>query len=130
MHGTSQDQRGRHPLAPLSEDEVRDTAAIVRAYPEYADGSVFVYIWLREPAKSALTEYEVTGRRPARESKVVLYDRSLRLVTEVVVSLTDGKVRSWQPVPGARPKASRRDFQGAVEAAGDALPRGYRLHPC
>jgi primary-amine oxidase len=116
MDGIGQDQRGRHPLSPLSEDEVRDTVTVVRAHPEYADGSVFVYIWLREPAKSALAEYEVTGRRPTRESKVVLYDRSLRLVTEVVVSLTDAKVRSWQPVPGARPKASRRDFQAAVEA--------------
>ncbi len=46
----------------------------------------------------------------------MLYDRSVRLVTEAVVSLADGTVRSWQPVPGARPKASRRDFQAAVQA--------------
>jgi len=31
---------------------------------------------------------------------VVLYERSVRLVIEVVVSLVDGKVRSWQA--GAR----------------------------
>lgn len=97
-----------HPLEPLSDDEVRDTAAAVRAYPEYAEDSVFVYIWLREPPKAALAEYELADRVPARESKVVLYDRSLRLVTEVVVSLADRKVRSWRPVPGVRPKASRR----------------------
>ena len=105
-----------HPLEPLSDDEVRDTAAAVRAYPEYAEDSVFVYIWLREPPKAALAEYELADRVPARESKVVLYDRSLRLVTEVVVSLADRKVRSWRPVPGVRPKASRRDFLAAVQA--------------
>jgi primary-amine oxidase len=117
MQGTGQDRRRvPHPLEPLTEAEVRDTAAAVRAHAEYADSSVFIYISLREPAKAALAEYELTGRTPARESKVVLYDRSQRLVTEVVVSLADGKVRSWLPVPDARPKASRRDFMAAVEA--------------
>ena len=47
MPGTGQDQRRLpHPLEPLTEDEVRATAAAVRAQPEFADGSVFVYIWL------------------------------------------------------------------------------------
>ena len=111
-----QPHRLRHPLEPLTEDEVRDAAAAVRAHPEYADGSVFIYITLREPAKAAVAEYELAGRVPDRQGKVVLYDRSQRLVSEVVVSLADGKVRSWLPVPGARPKASRRDFLAAVEA--------------
>ena len=133
-----QPHRLRHPLEPLTEDEVRDAAAAVRAHPEYADGSVFIYITLREPAKAAVAEYELAGRVPDRQGKVVLYDRSQRLVSEVVVSLADGKVRSWLPVPGARPKASRRDFLAAVEAGegrsplagGDAEPGGHRLHPC
>ena len=117
MQGTGQDQqRLPHPLEPLTEDEVRGTAVIVRAHPGFADGSVFVSTTLREPAKAELADYETSGRVPARESKVVLYDRSVRLVTEAVVSLTDGKVRSWQPVPGVRPKVTRRDFQAAVQA--------------
>ena len=107
-----------HPLEPLSEDEIAAAAAAVRAHPEFADGSVFVYIWLREPVKAALAEYDLTGRAPARESKIVLYDRSRRLITEVIVSLTDSKVRSWRPVPGARPKASRRPgLQAPVTSA-------------
>jgi primary-amine oxidase len=117
VDGTDQDRRRLpHPLAPLTEDEVRRTAAAVRAHPGFADGSVFVSTVLREPSKAELADYELTGRAPNRESKVVLYDRSVRLVCEAVVSLTGGTVRSWQPVPGVRPKASRRDFQAAVQA--------------
>ncbi len=117
MAATGQDQQRRpHPLEPLTEAEVRDTAAAVRAHPDHAEGSVFIYISLHEPAKAALADFELTGRAPARESKAVLYDRSRRLVIEAVITLADGKVRSWAPVPGVRPKASRRDFLAAVDA--------------
>jgi primary-amine oxidase len=105
-----------HPLQPLSEEEVRAAAVAVRAHPEFAEGSVFVSTSLREPSKPALSEHELTGQAPARESKVVLYDRSQRQVVEAVVSLTDGKVRSWRLVLKARPKSSRRDFEAAVKA--------------
>jgi primary-amine oxidase len=117
MPGTSQDQpRLPHPLEPLAEDEVRTATAIVRAHPGFADGSTFVSVVLREPGKAGLADYERDGQRPARESMVILYDRSARLVTEAVVSLTDGKIRAWQPVPGVRPKTSRREFKAAVDA--------------
>src|SRR5579859_5593354 len=117
MHGTGQDQqRAPHPLEPLTEEEVRRTAAIVRAHPGFADGSTFVSTALREPGRAEMADYELAGRPPARESKAVLYDRSARLVTEAVISLTDGKVRAWHPVPGVRPKTSRREFKAAVEA--------------
>ena len=82
--------RRPHPLEPLSEEEVRATAAAVRAHPGFADGSVFVSTSLREPSKPALSEHALTGRPPARESQVVLYDRSQRQVVEAVVSLTRG----------------------------------------
>ena len=97
-----QPHRLRHPLEPLTEDEVRDAAAAVRAHPEYADGSVFIYITLREPAKAAVAEYELAGRVPDRQGKVVLYDRSRGIVevVEAVVSPADGAVRSWRLVPG------------------------------
>ena len=105
-----------HPLEPLSEDEVRAAAAAVRGYPEFVEQTVFVSISLREPAKPALAAYGQTGQRPGRESDVVLYDRARRLVIEAVVSLGDGQVTSWRPVPGVRPKPSRGDFEAAVQA--------------
>jgi primary-amine oxidase len=108
--------RRPHPLEPLSEDEVRATTAVVQAHAGFADGSVFVSVSLREAPKAALGAYELTGRSPARESAVVLYDGSRRQVVEAVVSLADKKVIAWRVVPGARPKASRRDYEAAVKA--------------
>jgi primary-amine oxidase len=107
---------GPHPLAPLSEDEVRATAAAVRAHPEFGPDTVFVSTSLREPGKAALREHALTGALPDRESAVVLYDRPRRQVIEAAVSIPAGPVRSWTPVPDARPKASRRDFEAAVAA--------------
>jgi len=105
-----------HPLAPLSEQEIVTAAAAVRAYHEFADGSVFVFTSLREPGKPAIDEYERDSRLPPREASVVLYDGSQRLIIEAAVSLADGKVFSWRSVPGARPKASRREWETAAEA--------------
>jgi primary-amine oxidase len=109
-------RRRPHPLEPLSEEEVRATAAAARAHPEFANGSLFVSTSLREPSKAELSEHALTGRPPARESAVVLYDRSRRQVIEVTVSLADGQVRSWRIVHGARPKTSWREFEAAVKA--------------
>ena len=111
-----------HPLEPLTEDEIRATTALVRQCPEFADGSSFVAVSLREPNKEALDEAESSGRHPDRESAVVLYDRSRRQVIEVVVGLTTDGVTEWRVVPGVRPKATRRDFEAAV-AAVKADPR-------
>ena len=105
-----------HPLAPLSEQEIVTAAAAVRAYHEFADGSVFVFTSLREPGKPAIDEYERDSRLPPREASVVLYDGSQRLIIEAAVSLADGKVFSWRSVPGARPKASRREWETAAQA--------------
>ena len=105
-----------HPLEPLSEQEIVATAAAVRAYHEFADGSVFVFTSLREPAKPAIDEYERDHRLPPREASVVLYDGSRRQIIEAAVSLADGKVMSWRSVPEARPKASRREWETAAEA--------------
>jgi primary-amine oxidase len=123
--GDAAQARRPHPLEPLSEAEIRATAAAVRTHSDFTEGSQFVSTSLREPPKSALREHELTGRLPARESNAVLYDRSQRQVIEAVVSLTGGtsrsdgtssKIRSWRVVPGVRPKISWRDFEAAVKA--------------
>jgi primary-amine oxidase len=108
--------RAPHPLEPLSEQEIATAAAAVRAHHEFADGSEFVFTSLREPGKEAIGEFEHDGRVPDREAGVVLYDRPRRQVIEAAVSLGDGKVVSWRSVPGARPKASAREWETGVRA--------------
>jgi len=111
-----------HPLEPLSELEVSAAAAAVRAYHDFTGGSVFVMTSLREPGKPSLDEYQRSGTMPAREASVALYDRSRRQIIEAVVSLADNKVLSWRSVPGARPKTSYGEWEGA-ERAVKADPR-------
>ncbi len=120
-----------HPLEPLTEDEIRAASAALYSHPDFPSSpgdAVFVSISLREPSRATLGETDVTGRPPARESTVVLYDRRHRQVIEAAVSLGDGggggdgTVLSWEVIPGARPKLTRRDFEAAV-AAVKADPR-------
>ena len=97
-----QPHRLRHPLEPLTAEEIRLTAAAVRRHAEFVAGTVFVSTALLEPPKAAMAGFR-DGRIPPRESLVVLYDGSRREVVETVVSPTDGTVRSWRPIPGVRP---------------------------
>ncbi len=94
--------RRPHPLEPLSEEEIRATAATVRAHSEFAQGSLFVSTSLREPSKPALSEHELTGRPPARESNVVLYDKADSRWQEAlrrrgVTDFTYVEVQPWPP---------------------------------
>ena len=88
-----------HPLDPLSADEIRQAAAIVRRDRTIGDGWRFASIELREPAKDAL----VAGRPGAREAIVVCWDRADGLARRATVSLTGDTVTSWEDLPGQQP---------------------------
>jgi primary-amine oxidase len=61
----------RHPLDPLTAEEIRAAAAIVRAQCGVTDRWRFASIDLKEPSKPAL-EAEIA---PAREAEVVCWNR-------------------------------------------------------
>ncbi len=114
-----------HPLEPLTEDEIRAASDLLRTHPDFPTApadAVFVSISLLEPSRASLDDAELTGRPPAREALIVLYDRRSRQVIEAAVSLGAQTVLSWGVIPGARPKLTRRDFEAAV-AAVKADPR-------
>src|SRR5215468_1686971 len=64
-----------HPLDPLSADEIRQAAAILRRDRKIGDGWRFASIELKEPAKDALPRLEAGGQPGAREAIVVCWDR-------------------------------------------------------
>jgi primary-amine oxidase len=113
---SSTDAPAPHPLAPLDEDEVRATAALVRTHGDFSSSVVFVSISLHEPPKAALAEHASTGRVPSRESIAILYDKANRHVVEVVTSLSDATIASWRPILGARPKLTPGEYLAAVAA--------------
>jgi primary-amine oxidase len=91
-----------HPLDPLSADEIRQAAAIVRRDQQVGDGWRFASIELKEPAKPDLPELEA-GRLVRREALVVCWNRADGQAYRAVVSLTGDAVTGWQHLPGQQP---------------------------
>ncbi|GAA4939657.1 primary-amine oxidase [Actinomycetospora succinea] len=99
--------RGRvHPLEPLSGDEIREAARVLRDRRGLADTARFVFVTLHEPSKQALAG----NARLAREAEIVLYERSERMVYEAVVSLTDGEVVAFESRPGVQSPVTGEEF--------------------
>ncbi len=85
-----------HPLDPLSAEEIRQAAAIVRRDRNIGDTWRFASIELKEPAKAALA----SGQRIAL---VVGWDRVDGQAYRATVSLTADEVTGWEPLPGQQP---------------------------
>src|SRR2546423_8229964 len=90
-----------HALEPLSAEEIKTAAALVKDAGHLGDRSRFSSITLLEPAKDVVAG---NGGRPADRAAVALvYDRGAGTAHEAVVSLTRGAVDSWSPVPDCQP---------------------------
>jgi len=85
-----------HPLDPLTAEEIRQAAAILRRDRGVGGSWRFASIELREPAKGALE----TARR---EAIVVCWDRSDGRAYRAVVSLAGDAVTDWEDLPGQQP---------------------------
>ena len=83
-----------HPLDPLSADEIRQAAAILRRDRKIGDGWRFASIELKEPAKDVLPQLETGGGPEAREAIVVCWDRAAGQARRATVSLSGDKVTS------------------------------------
>lgn len=102
----------RHPLDPLSADEVVAAALIVRAQHDLGPGMRFETITLAESlgAEAALS------RNAERRAFVSVYDTQSNRLFEAVVSLAQGEVVSWKQRPGARPRIAAEEFLLAERA--------------
>ncbi len=96
-----------HPLDPLSAEEIRQAAAIVRRDRGVGDGWRFASIELKEPAKADLPALEAAALRPGppgdRVALVVCWNRADGQAYRAVVSLTGDAVTNWQHLPGQQP---------------------------
>jgi primary-amine oxidase len=92
-----------HPLDPLSADEIRQAAAILRRDRKIGDGWRFASIELKEPPKDALSRLETGGPPDAREAIVVCWDRADGQARRATVSLSGDNVTSWEDLPGQQP---------------------------
>jgi primary-amine oxidase len=118
-----------HPLDPLSADEIRHAAAILRRDRKIGDGWRFASIELKEPAKDVLPQLETGGQPEAREAIVVCWDRAAGQARRATVSLSGDKVTSWEDLPGQQPNMTVDEWHECDEmlrahpAVAEALAR-------
>jgi len=100
-----------HPLDPLSADEFRGVAAILRREHDVTPGAWrFASIEMREPDKAELRAYEADGAVPARRATVVCFERAANATYKSVISLSDDRVESFDHVPGVQANFTVDEF--------------------
>jgi primary-amine oxidase len=102
----------RHPLDPLSADELRRVVAILRRDREVTDRWRVAAIELREPPKAVLRD----GAPVARAANVLCWNRDDGQAYKAVVSLTDDAVVSWEHRAGEQPNMTVDEFHEADAA--------------
>src|SRR5712692_8581100 len=99
---TTETTRSGHPLDPLSAAEIDRAWEIVRTERALGPRTRVIFITLREPAKKVVLEHR-PGDAVERAAFVVLVDTAAGQTCEAIVSLSRGRVLSWEHVPGAQP---------------------------
>ncbi|HKW95342.1 MAG TPA: primary-amine oxidase [Methylomirabilota bacterium] len=110
-----------HPLDPLRADEITRAWEILRAERRLGPRARAVSIALHEPPKEVVLAHR-PGGAVTRAAFVVLMDREAGKTYEAVVSLSEGRVVSWEHVPGVQPAIILDEFF-ECEAAVRADPR-------
>jgi primary-amine oxidase len=108
----------RHPLDPLTPEEIARVAAAVRTCADFGLDIRFVSIGLAEPAKADLAAWH-SGIAVSRLAFVSLYDVAQRCAYEVTVDLPEGRVATVLARPGLQPGIVLEEFalcQAAVKA--------------
>jgi primary-amine oxidase len=101
-----------HPLDPLTADEIRAVAAILRRDKGVDEGWRFASIELKEPPKSVVRSWR-PGAPVNREARVVCWDRASELAYKSVVSVTDDAVATWDAVPDEQPNMTIDEWNEA-----------------
>ncbi len=107
-----------HPFDPLTEDELRAAAAMLRRDERVDDRWRFASIALEEPTKPEVAAFDDAGAVPDRRATVVCFDRDTNRTYKALVSLTDDEVLSWEHIPGVQPNITVDEWYEANEVMG------------
>jgi primary-amine oxidase len=102
----------RHPLDPLSADEIRQAVSTLRRDRGVGAGWRFGTIELREPSKRALRQSD----SPPREAVAVCWNREDGHTYKATVSLGEDRVLSWDHRPGEQANFTADEFYECDEA--------------
>jgi len=109
MDATVETQAVTHPLEPLSQHEIAEAVAILRAKRPIAKTARFVSVTLNEPAKDVVLSFKGDAKL-VREAFVILLNNEDGKTYEAVVSLSDRNIRSWRHIPGVQPNIMLEEF--------------------
>jgi primary-amine oxidase len=110
-----------HPLDPLNAGEIDRAWEILRTEQGLGPRVRAIFITHHEPSKKVVLEHR-PGDAVERAAFVVLVDGAAGKTHEAIVSLSRGRVLSWEHVPGAQPAIVLDEVVGC-EAAVRADPR-------
>src|SRR5256884_1208763 len=109
--GTARAGASRHPLDPLSSDEISQAAAIFRADGRARPAMRFVSVSLHEPPKDELAAIR-PGQPFRREAFIVALEPAEHMTYEAIVSVTAGAGPSWRGGPRGPAPAPPREEAG------------------
>ena len=102
-----------HPLDPLTVEEIVEAASILKAHlktqHQLGDRVRFETIVLQEPDKDTALNFQ-PGDSIERNAFLVILDNDAAATYEAIVSLNEGRVTSWQHVPGVQPRIMFDEF--------------------
>ena len=105
-----------HPLDPLSADEIRAVAAILRRERDVArPGWRIASIALHEPTKELVRAFR-PGDPVERQARVVAWRTDEGTAFVGIVDLTGDKLVSWEARPGRQPNATVDEWHECDEA--------------
>src|SRR5438045_6363947 len=87
-----------HPLEPLTPQEIDVAVTAIRKRKPIPGTVRFVIVWLKEPAREVVLGHQPGDPMP-RAVSLILLDNATGKGYEAVVSLPDGDLASWQPLP-------------------------------
>jgi primary-amine oxidase len=105
----------RHPLDPLTADEIRQAASILRRDQGVTDRWRFASIELREPSKQAVRDHKPAASF-GREARVVCWNRDDGQVYKALVELTRDRVIGWSHEPDGQPNMTVDEFKECDQA--------------
>ena len=106
----------RHPLDPLSAEEIGEAARVVRADRSLGPACRFVAIALAEPAKSVVDGFRLGDPFP-RGADVLVLDNATGRAHHGLVDLRSAVVQSYEPLPeGLQPSVTVDEFAECEEA--------------
>jgi primary-amine oxidase len=96
----------RHPLDPLSADEISAAVGLLHAARPEIGVHRFVKVELLEPSKQELERAEVE-----RRAELILFVPSRNETYEAVVSLSGGELIRFEHIPGVQPEVVLDEFE-------------------